>query len=71
MSENVEKLGASLKRFGITDYTVFILMLVACSCVGLYFGYKDHKESKHRKKKGSEALNYLLGGRNIQVFPGA
>jgi solute carrier family 5 (sodium-coupled monocarboxylate transporter), member 8/12 len=39
--------------------------------VGLYFGYQDHQ--KHKKitkhRRGSEALDYLMGGRNMQVFP--
>ena len=72
MSENVEQLSASLKHFGSADYAVFIFMLTICSCVGLYFGYKDHKQSKNTDevKKGSEAINYLLGGRNVKIFPG-
>ena len=68
---SVEELGDSLKRFGKADYAVFISMLVCCSMVGLYFGYKDHmKHKKHLKhRRGSEALDYLMGGRNMQVFP--
>lgn len=71
---NVEELSNSLKRFGTADYAVFITMLVCCSMVGLYFGYQDHVKHKKTEKqkssrRGSEALDYLMGGRNMQVFP--
>lgn len=67
----VEDLSDSLKRFGTADYAVFITMLVCCSCVGLYFGYQDHVKHKKstKQRRGSEALDYLMGGRNMQVFP--
>lgn len=73
MSENVDNLSESLKRFDVLDYAVFLFMLTTCSFVGLYFGYKHHKQTKNRageSKKGTEALSYLLGGKNVQVFPG-
>lgn len=73
MTGSVEDVGASLKQFGVADYAVFIFMLIVCSCVGLYFGYADHAQNKKRKleaRRGSETLDYLLGGRNVQVFPG-
>jgi solute carrier family 5 (sodium-coupled monocarboxylate transporter), member 8/12 len=70
---NVEELSDSLKRFGTADYAVFIMMLVCCSMVGLYFGYQDHKKRKKAKKSkvsdNNGALDYLMGGRNMQVFP--
>lgn len=68
---SVDDLSHSLKRFGTADYAVFISMLVVCSCVGLYFGYQDHKKHKKAPKSGDgdEALDYLMGGRNMQVFP--
>lgn len=69
--QSVEDLSNSLKRFGKADYAVFIIMLVSCSMIGLYFGYQDHqknKKAKHRRR-GSAALDYLMGGRNMQVFP--
>lgn len=73
MSESVDNVSASLKRFGVIDYAVFVFMLVVCSIVGLYFGYKDHvkhKANKLKSRRGSAALDYLLGGKNVQVFPG-
>ena len=69
--KSLEDLSDSLKKFGVADYAVFISMLVCCSCVGLYFGYKDytkHKKSKNQRR-GSEVLDYLMGGRNMQIFP--
>lgn len=69
---SVDDLSESLKRFGTADYAVFITMLVCCSMVGLYFGYQDHrkhKKSKNQPSGGSEANDYLMGGRNMQVFP--
>lgn len=71
--QSVDDLSDSLKRFGTADYAVFVTMLVCCSMVGLYFGYQDHvkhkKSSKLKQRRGSEALDYLMGGRNMQVFP--
>lgn len=71
---SVDDTSESMKRFGTADYAVFVTMLVCCSMVGLYFGYQDHM--KHRKtskqkssRRGSQALDYLMGGRNMQVFP--
>lgn len=68
---NVIDLSNSLKRFGAADYAVFISMLVSCSMVGLYFGYQDHKKRNKsiRKNQGEETLSYLMGGRNMNVFP--
>lgn len=69
---SVEELSNSLKRFGTADYAVFVLMLVCCSLVGLYFGYDDHKRRKRNKNsqnQESDTLNYLMGGRNMSVFP--
>lgn len=61
---SLDEVAASLRRFGVADYFVFIAMLVCCSIVGLYFGWIGHK-----KKNQSEACDYLMGGRNMQVFP--
>lgn len=73
MSQNANILNESLKRFGVADYAVFAFMLTVCSLVGLYFGYKDHVKHKSNKVKsvvGTETLDYLLGGKNVQMFPG-
>lgn len=73
MSENVEEISTALRRFDPIDFAVFVFMLLVCSFIGLYFGYKDHKKYKADKLKsrsGTEALDYLLGGKNVPVFPG-
>lgn len=72
-SKNVDDESESLKTFGAADYAVFLIMLAVCSFIGLYFGYKDHKKHKRNRlksRRGSAALEYLLGGKNVQVFPG-
>ena len=69
-----DNFGEQAHYFGIADYSVFIFMLVVCSCIGLFFGYKDHR--KHNKKgrqknaiDNEQALEYLVGGRNMKVLP--
>ena len=66
--------GELVHHFGIADYSVFVFMLVVCSCIGLFFGYQDHR--KHNKKgrrtnasDNEQALDYLVGGRNMKVLP--
>lgn len=69
---NVDDVNKSLKRFGVADYVVFSFMLILCSLVGIYFGFKDHKKRQKNKlqpRRGSDELNYLMGGRNMQIFP--
>ena len=72
--ESVESINESLRLFSALDYAVFLVMLVVCSCVGLFFGFKDHvkhKTNKSQSRRDSETLDYLLGGQNVQVFPGS
>lgn len=69
---SVDDVNNSLKRFGLADYVVFVFMLVMCSVVGVYFGYKDHKKSEKSKlkaRRGSGELDYLVGGRQMQIWP--
>lgn len=71
-NSNVDDIKKSLKQFGLTDYIVFGFMLIVCSVIGIYFGLQDHKRNKKRRVKasrGSVELNYLVGGRNLEVFP--
>lgn len=67
--ENVSSLKSSLQKFGWQDYSVFILMLVSCSFVGVYFGYKDKKKNNRELDADRGALDYLVGGRKMKVFP--
>lgn len=75
MDENsqdaVQLLKSSLIHFGLADYSIFIAMLVASTLVGLYFGYEDYKRRKmvRKHRRGSEEAEYLMGGKNMKIFP--
>ncbi|XP_037954458.1 sodium-coupled monocarboxylate transporter 1 isoform X1 [Teleopsis dalmanni] len=68
---NVADLSASLQHFGFVDYFVFVLMLLVCAVIGFYFGFVEKKKKKRNmeERRGSEALDYLVGGRKMKVFP--
>lgn len=72
---SVHDLSSSLQRFGWADYFVFVFMLVVCAGIGVYFGFVEKRkknESKERDiedRRGSEALDYLVGGRKMKVIP--
>lgn len=67
---HVDDIIKSLQNFKGVDYSIFIIMLVVCAFVGIYFAYKDHEKHKRRRAdQNEEALDYLVGGRNLQVFP--
>lgn len=69
---SVEEVGKSLQRFGFADYMMFVIMLVMCSLIGIFFGYKDHQKAKNNKlkeRRGSAAKDYLMGGKDMKVFP--
>ena len=59
---SVEEIQKNLQKFGLTDYIVFVFMLVGCAVVGLYYAFKG-------KKNADAATEYLMGGRNMSVFP--
>lgn len=59
----------ALNRFSIIDYGVLIGMLSCCSIIGLYFGFEDLKSRKKKLSTNSDAANYLMGGREMLVFP--
>lgn len=61
----VEDVKISLQKFGWQDYSVFVLMLISCSMIGVYFGFIQKKP----KKSSEEAADYLVGGRKMQVIP--
>lgn len=66
--ETVEDVARSLQNFGWSDYCVFGLMLLSCIGIGIYFSHRDAKRKKS-VGDGSEALEYLVGGRKMKVFP--
>lgn len=56
----VQEISESMQNFGTSDYIVFAVMLIACGFVGIYFGFV---------KKSSGEDEYLVGGRNMKMFP--
>ncbi|XP_055907808.1 sodium-coupled monocarboxylate transporter 1 [Eupeodes corollae] len=64
---SVGDLSSSLQHFGWMDYFVFMMMLVVCAVIGFYFGFVEKKGREQRR--GSVALDYLVGGRKMKVFP--
>nr|XP_012134656.1 PREDICTED: sodium-coupled monocarboxylate transporter 1-like isoform X2 [Megachile rotundata] len=56
----VQEVSGMMRNFGIWDYAVFVIMLIACGFVGIYFGFI---------KKSSGVDEYLVGGRNLKMFP--
>ncbi|XP_062554542.1 sodium-coupled monocarboxylate transporter 2-like [Armigeres subalbatus] len=49
-------------QFTAEDYTVFVVMLSVSAAIGIYFGFFEGKKNKTTE-------DYLLGGRNMKVFP--
>lgn len=48
-------------KFGITDYTVFVLMLSVSAGIGVYFGFFA--------KAKNTTDEYLRGGKKMQALP--
>lgn len=55
----------SMQKFGMPDYLVFVMMLVMCALIGVYFGFFEKKPAK----KCDEESDYLVGGRQMKVIP--
>lgn len=55
----------SMQKFGWPDYLVFVVMLVICALIGVYFGFIEKKPAK----KCDEESDYLVGGRQMKVVP--
>lgn len=67
---NLDQIKTQLQRFGVPDYLVFVLMLIGCVLIGVYFGFIEKKpKQKHKCAKTAEEDNYLVGGRNMKIFP--
>lgn len=60
--ENLDDVSLHLQRFGFVDYMFFIFMLFLCILIGLYFGF-------YKKREASAEVEYLMGGRQMSVFP--
>lgn len=50
-----------LQRFSWPDYILFVLMLLICVVIGIYFGFFEKKENTEDE--------YLVGGRNMPIIP--
>lgn len=68
---NVHDTRVRLQKFGWPDYMVFILMLLSCVAIGVYFAIKMRHEAKSRKKENKKDAedSYLVGGRNMKMLP--
>uniref|UniRef100_A0A336KXY7 CSON013148 protein n=1 Tax=Culicoides sonorensis TaxID=179676 RepID=A0A336KXY7_CULSO len=68
---NLEQIKTQLQRFGVPDYIVFMIMLIGCVAIGVYFGFieKKPKPQKDKSARRLEEDNYLVGGRNMKIFP--
>lgn len=60
----VDDVKIQMQKFSWPDYSMFILMLATCAGIGVYFGFFE-KKSKHV----ADESDYLVGGRNMKVFP--
>lgn len=49
-------------HFSVADYTVFILLLVLSTLIGIYYGFMA-------KKKQDNTAEYLLGGKQMTLLP--
>lgn len=58
---DIQDLVAHMQRFSWPDYLVFLFMLFLCVLIGIYFGFMQ--------KTSSSEAEYLMGGRNMMVFP--
>uniref|UniRef100_A0A182K1U7 Sodium/solute symporter n=1 Tax=Anopheles christyi TaxID=43041 RepID=A0A182K1U7_9DIPT len=61
---NVDDVKVSLQKFGLYDYVVFLLMLLSCVMIGVYFGFL-----KKKAKKGEAEADYLVGNRQMKIIP--
>jgi Na+/proline symporter len=58
-TENTEDL--QVQFFGWLDFTLFIIMLVLSTMIGIYFGFWGKKEDTPRE--------YLHGGKTMSTIP--
>lgn len=61
MHQQMSDVMLHLQRFAWPDYTAFVFMLLLCILIGIYFGFIE-------KTKSTES-EYLVGGRNMLIFP--
>lgn len=61
---SVDDVKILMQKFGWLDYGVFILMLISCSMIGIYFAFL-----KKNVRNSEDESNYLVGGRKLKIFP--
>ena len=59
---DIEDYSLQLQRFAWPDYLLFVMMLMVCVVIGIYFGFV-------KTKKNSAESEYLMGGRSMSVVP--
>lgn len=65
IAPHVDDVMVSLQKFGWPDYVVFLLMLLSCLMIGIFFGFIEKKP----KTTADQADDYLVGGRKMSVLP--
>lgn len=61
MPDISDVLAAQLQRFAWSDYSLFVLMLLICIVIGIYFGFIEKKQNTEDE--------YLVGGRKMPIVP--
>lgn len=61
MPDISDVLAAQLERFVWTDYAIFVMMLMVCIVIGIYFGFIEKKENTEDE--------YLVGSRKMPIIP--
>lgn len=56
-----------LQRFSWSDYIVFVLMLLVCIVIGIYFGFFEPKNASSNANDAED--DYLVGGRKMPIVP--
>lgn len=61
MRDISEVLAEHLERFSWPDYALFVMMLMICIIIGIYFGFVEKKQNTEDE--------YLVGGRKMPIIP--
>lgn len=61
--KSIEDHALHLQQFVWQDYLLFVMMLMVCVVIGIYFGFVK------TKRRGSAEIEYLMGGRSMLIFP--
>lgn len=61
MRDIKDVLASQLERFSWSDYAVFVMMLLICIIIGIYFGFIEKKQNTEDE--------YLVGNRRMPIIP--